>query len=315
MNNYDEQFVENALKELKEHSREIKDEKTRLILTSKIDTYLAQYEGEDEVVISTEIAKQLIKKPLPAPVPTGHIGLDNIIKGFYPGQHIVFSAPPKSGKTAFILDLIARMKEHSPMFIPLEQNAEELISIMQERNLEVPIFAVPRTNKKATMQWLTERITESVIKYDTKVVFIDHFGYIQMVEGKDQHHLKITDTMQALRSIAKQLNISIVSIVHVRKVDPTQPPTVEDLYGSAGYLQEADTIVMLWREAYKDGRETKWTNKVLCSVQANRRNGNTGSFRMKFEDYKFKQDDNIVFHYESNDPDNEEQMRERLKNY
>lgn len=203
--------------------------------------------------------------------------------------------------TSFILDLIDKMKESNPLLIPLEQSAEELISMMKERELEVPLFVTPRSSKRPTIEWITKRITESVLKYDSKVVFIDHFGYIKNESMQSQKHLEITDTMQELRSIAKQLDISIVSIVHVRKVNPTEPPTVEDLYGSAGYLQEADTIVMMWREAYKKGRETNWSNKVLLSVQANRRNGGTGSFRMKYENYKFIEDKTIEFEYEKDE--------------
>lgn len=293
--------VKEHLEFLKKESEKIKEDKTRLMYQNRADELLVQYNGEDRVVKSTEILESLKDKPLPKPVPTNHASLDKIIKGFYPGQHIIFSAPPKSGKTSFILDLVDKMKASNPLLIPLEQSAEELISMMMERELDIPLFVAPRTNKRPTIDWITKRITESVVKYNSKVVFIDHFGYIKNESGISQQHLEITDTMQELRSIAKQLNISIVSIVHVRKVNPTEPPTVEDLYGSAGYLQEADTIVMLWREAYKQGRETKWSNKVLLSVQANRRNGGTGSFRMKYENYRFIEDPNIEFEYEKSE--------------
>jgi hypothetical protein len=201
--------------------------------------------------------------------------------------------------TSLVLELIEKMKAVNPLLLPLEQSAEELISIMQERKLKIPLFVTPRSNKRPTMDWIRKRIIESVVKYDTKVVFLDHFGYLKNENKINQHHMEIVDTMQELRSIAKQLSISIVSIVHVRKTNPTEPPTVEDLYGGAGYLQEADTVIMLWREAYKEGKETKWTNKVLLSVQANRRTGNTGNIRLRYVDYRFIEDATIKFEYES----------------
>lgn len=295
--------VEQHLEFLRRESEKIKDDKSRMMVRDRTDELLLQYSGDDRVVSSFDIAAELIDKPLPKPIPTGHQKLDDILQGFYPGQHIIFSAPPKSGKTSFILDLIQRMKPCNPALMPLEQSAEELISMLQERKMDIPLFYAPRSNQRPTIEWITQRITEAVVKYDSRVVFIDHFGYVKANDGQMAQHLAITDTMQELRSIAKQLNISIVSIVHVRKVNPTEPPTVEDLYGSAGYLQEADTIVMMWREAYKDKKEIKWSNKVLVSVQANRRNGGTGNFRMKYEDYKFIQDDNITFEYEDESDD------------
>lgn len=292
-------FIQDALNKQLEIAKKIEDEKERLDTMSDINLLLADYQGSDKIVTSFDIKEQLKDRPLPSPIPTGHPKLDSIIGGFYPGQHIIFSAPPKSGKSSFILDLISRMKSSEPLLIPLEQNAEELVTIMNERLIDIPYFVVPKTNERATIEWLSHRITEARLKYNTKVVFIDHFGYVDPPDKSKAEHLQIIDKMQSLRSIAKQLNITIVSVAHVRKTDPTEPPTVEDLYGGAGYLQEADTIVMMWREAYKDGRETKWTNKVLVSVQANRRKGDTGSFRMKYVDYQFIQDDNIYFEYET----------------
>lgn len=290
--------VKSHLEFLKRETEKVKDEKSRMLMRDRADELLAQYNGDDRVVSSLDIAESLKDKPLPQPIPTGHGKLDNIIKGFYPGQHIVFSAPPKSGKTSFILDLISKMKPFNPALMPLEQSAEELVSMLQERKQDIPLFFAPRSNKRPTMEWISQRITEARVKFGSRVVFLDHFGYVKPTESGQSQHLAIIDTMQELRSIAKQLNISIVSIVHVRKVNPVEPPSVEDLYGGAGYLQEADTVVMMWREAFKDGKELKWSNKVLVSVQANRRNGDTGNFRMRYDNYKFIQDDNIQFHYE-----------------
>ena len=78
-------------------------------MINRADEILLQYDDEDRVVTSTEIYESLKDKPLPPPLATGHPSLDNIIKGFYPKQHIIFSAPPKSGKTSFIIDLIDSM--------------------------------------------------------------------------------------------------------------------------------------------------------------------------------------------------------------
>lgn len=291
--------VKSHLEYLAIEAEKIKDHKSSMMIRDRTEELLAQYNGEDKVISSFDILEQLKDNPLPTAIPTGHPKLDEIIKGFYPGQHIIFSAPPKSGKTSFILDLIARMKYSNPCLLPLEQSGEELVTMLKERSLEIPLFYAPKSNKRPTLDWITKRITEAVVKYDSRVVFIDHFGYIKPNDGNQAQHLAIIDIMQELRSIAKQLNISIVSIVHVRKINPVDPPSIEDLYGGAGYLQEADTVVMMWREAYKTGKEIIWSNKVLVSVQANRRNGDTGNFRMKYEDYKFIQDDNITFHHES----------------
>ena len=147
--------VKQHLEFIQKETEKIQDKKTQMLIRGRTEELLANYDGEDKVVSSHEIQEQLKDKPLPPPIPTGHGKLDSIIKGFYPGQHVVFSAPPKSGKTSFILDLIRRMKSSNPTLLPLEQSAEELISILNERNLEIPLFYAPRSNKKPTMEWVT----------------------------------------------------------------------------------------------------------------------------------------------------------------
>lgn len=290
--------VHDELKKIETKVETMPESETKRKLLARVNERLAKYDGKDQVVTSEQIVAQLKEKPLPDPIPTNHAGLDAILKGFYPKQHIIFSAPPKSGKTSFILDLIDKMKSSNPTFIAMEQPAEELVSMMLERGLEVPHFITPRYNENETMDWITQRVTEAVIKYDTKVVFLDHFGYIKPSGNFYTLQLQIKDTLHRIKKLAVELDVAIVSIVHIRKKEPTEIPTVDDILDSAGFHQEADTIVMLWREAFKDGKETKWSNKVLCSVQANRRNGNTGSFRMKYENYRFIEDNNITFNYE-----------------
>lgn len=293
-------FIEKKLLEMQELNKTLTDEKTKLVQDMRINLHLARYQEEDRVVTSKEVEMELEKNPLPKPIRTNHQQIDEILGGFYPGQLVIIGAMPKSGKSEMVMDLVRKTKEHNPLLMPFEQNAEELISIMKERKREVPLFAVPRTNKYYTLQWISERITESVVKYGTKVAFIDHFGYIKKPNINAPYDMIIVEMLQELKNIAKTLNITIVMAVHTTKFSPTDMPTVEDLKGSAGFHQEADTIMMMWREAYREKKETKWTNNVLFSVQANRRKGTTGSFRMRFNDYQYEIDDSIVFHHEEN---------------
>lgn len=298
------EWIEEKLKQLKVENNNITDKMVKAERDERINGHLAMYEGEDKVVTSLEIAMQLEKNPLPKPTLTNHEELDKLLTGFYPGQHVIIGAMPKSGKSEFILDLVRKMKESNPLLLPFEQNADELISIMKERGREIPLFAVPRTNKDYSLKWISDRITESVIKFDSKVVFIDHFGYIKKPNINAPYDMIIVEMLQQIRMIAKTLNITIVTAVHTTKMSPLDLPTVENLKGSAGFHQEADTVMMLWREAYKEKKETVWTNKVLLSVQANRRRGTTGSFKMKFENYKYILDQSIEFDYEK-DRDND----------
>lgn len=292
--------IESKLREEKERFEKLPDSETKRAMLARANHHLLQYDGSDQIVSSHEVWEEIKDLPILEPMKTGHDKLDDILKGFYPKQCIYLGAPPASGKTSFTLDMIEKMKQYNPLFLSFEQSVEELLSTLNERGQEIPTFVTPRRKRVESISWISDRITESVLKHDTKIVFIDHFGYIKN-EGKFWSETKqITATLMELEAIADELDIAIVTIVHINKNNPVEIPSKKDLQGSAGFDQQADSIIMLWREAYLDKREVKWSNKVLVSVQKNRKHGTQANFRMKYEDYKFIQDDNIVFNYEDN---------------
>ena len=290
--------VESKLREEKKIIEKLPESETKREMLLRVNHHLLKYDGSDQIVSSHEIWEEIKDLPIQEPMKTGHDKLDDILKGFYPKQCIYLGAPAGSGKTSFTLDMIEKMKQYNPLFLSFEQTVEELLFTLKERCQEIPTFVAPRRKRMETISWISDRITEAVLKHDSKVVFIDHFGYIKN-EGKFWSETKqITATLMELEQIADELDIAIVTIVHINKNDPTEIPTKKDLQGSAGFDQQADSIIMLWREAYFEKREVLWSNKVLVSVQKNRKHGKQANFRMKYEDYKFIQDDSITFHYE-----------------
>ena len=66
-------------------------------------------------------------------------------------------------------------------------------------------------------------------------------------------------------------------------------PDLEDLRDSSFIAQEADTVLMLWRETKRENGEVKITNNVNLSVQANRRTGKTGNVKMVYSDGHFNE--------------------------
>jgi replicative DNA helicase len=62
----------------------------------------------------------------------------------------------------------------------------------------------------------------------------------------------------------------------------TDNPTLESLKGSSSIAQEADTVILLWRETKREKGEIIITNNTNISVQANRRSGTTGNVKMVY---------------------------------
>lgn len=248
------------------------------------------YSGEDKVISFEEIAEKIKNEKEELQICSGWTGLDDLLKGFRLQQLVVVSALTKSGKTSFLMDLTTRLKEYHPLWFPFEESAHELVRKFVERGDEVPKAFTPANIPGTTIEWIETKIVESIAKYDTRIVFIDQLDFIIPFNG-DSHALRVGLAMRQLKAIAKKWNIVIFLICHLVKTKMDENPTMEDLKGSSSIGQEADTVILLWREMKKEKGQVIITDNVNVSVQANRRTGKTGNVKMVYENGKFIEKD------------------------
>ncbi len=244
------------------------------------------YEGEDKIISFEEISENIKNNEDEIKVMSGWVGLDDLLKGFRLQQLVVVSALTKSGKTSFLMDLTTRLKDFNPLWFPFEESAEELIRKFVERGETPPHGFTPATIQGSTMEWIETKIVESIAKYNTKIVFIDQLDFIIPMNG-DNHALRVGQAMRDLKALAKKWNVVIFIICHLVKTKMNEQPTLEDLKGSSSIGQEADTVILLWREMKKEDGQVVITNNVNVSVQANRRVGKTGNIKMVYENGHF----------------------------
>lgn len=245
-----------------------------------------QYQGEDMVVSFDEIVERIKNEKDELKIMSGWKGLDDLLKGFRLQQLIVVSALTKSGKTSFLMDLTCNIELYAPLWLSYEESTDELIRKYLERNLKPPRGYSPLSLKGGHIEWIESKIIESIAKNNTKVVFIDQLDFIVPMNG-DNHSLRVGQVMRDLKGLAKKWNIVIFLICHLVKTKMDTQPTLEDLKGSSSIGQEADTVILLWREMKRTKGEVVITNNVNVSVQANRRTGKTGNVKMIYEDGKF----------------------------
>ena len=253
---------------------------------SRLKEIAKVYRGEDKVISFAEIAERIRNEKDENKMMSGYLGIDNLLKGFRPQQLIVVSALTGSGKTSFLMDMTNKLKEENPLWFPFEEGAEELIRKFLERGEEPPKAFTPENMKANTMEWLESKIVESIAKFDTKIVFIDQLDFIVSMKGEN-HSLNVGQTMRDLKGLAKKWNIVIFIICHLTKAKMDTQPTLEDLKGSSSIGQEADTVILLWRETKREQGELVITNNVNVSVQKNRRHGKTGNVKMVYDNGKF----------------------------
>lgn len=235
------------------------------------------YDEEDALISSRDIASKIKNQPEEEKMHTGISGVDSILDGFRLDQLITVSGSTGSGKTTFSMELTIRLKDYSPVWIPFEEGAEELVRKFLERGETPPLFYTPKNITGNKIDWIEQRIIEGKVKFNSKIFFIDHLHFIVPFTG-ERHDLSVGKTMRELKQIAKKWNVCIFIICHLKKVGVDKLPTLDSLRDSSFIGQESDTVIMIWRSPYK-GQE----NYSKVGIQKNRRTGKLGVSDMYFD--------------------------------
>lgn len=283
------------LNNLDQEIAKVEDEKQKLEAQARLEEAMLVYSGDDELISSFDLLERIKTQPEEKQFLSGLKGLDDILRGFRLNQLIVLAAPTKSGKTQFCVELCSRLNESNPVFIPFEESAEELVRKFHDRNEQPPLFYTPKTITGNTLKWIEKKIVEGKVKYNSQLFFIDHLHFIVPFTS-DRLDTRIGQTMRELKSLAKAHNVIIVLVAHLKKTNMQVSPTLEDLRDSSFVAQEADTVMMMWRQAKRENGQMVITNNTVISVQANRRTGTTGNVKLTFidghyQEYDWKDDD------------------------
>lgn len=228
---------------------------------------LLEYDGEDQVLPSSELLKRIIAdrpkgEKIMSKIPT----LDRTIGGFYPGQLIVVSGVTGHGKTTLCQTFTKNMSEQltNPLWFSYEVNDEDFINTFHP-DYRQHIY-MPAKLKDNTLVWLEERIVESMVKYETAVVFIDHIHYLVQMNSRQNMSFVIGECVRGLKQLAIKHNIIVFLIAHMTKTRPEEEPGLGHTRDSSFIEQEADTVLYVWRH-----NEDKYL--TICKVAKNRKRG------------------------------------------
>lgn len=258
--------------------------------TERLKLTMALYDGEDKLYTSKEIEDELREKPRPEGFKTGIENLDDLTGGFRMKQVITMFAHTKHGKTEVGTWLMSRFPELNPVLIPLEQDAEEIISQRMEKGYQIPHFVAPKYHDTfVSPEWIEHRVIEGIAKYDSRMVVIDHLGYIDN-NGKDGAYkrenlaYRLGQVMKEVKGIAKKWDVIIILLAHISEGDEGQPPQLKDIGNSSDIKKESDTVIAIWRKNSLKNKIRVYDpdNKTMLSVLANRRFGKNGNVGLLF---------------------------------
>ena len=278
--------IEQLIKKIEADKQQLKNSIVSDEGMARLKAVAKEYAGEYHLVWSKDTLEEIKTRPKRETHKSGIPEFDRITGGFRPQQMIGIGAQSGHGKTAFGLWVLKAYEKLNPVLIPLEQSSEELIEQRAENGQFIPNYLSPKKHSAhVDPDWIEQRIVESIAKYNSKMVMLDHMGYIEVGADyrREGEHLRIEKKLQALKHLAIKWNVVIVILIQLSQMEEEQAPQLRDLKGSSAIRQELDQILLLWRNNIKQGKARAYDNKVLLSMQKNRFTGINTNAGAEFE--------------------------------
>ena len=248
-------------------------------------------------------------------IPTHFNQLDHLTSGLQAGELIIVAGRPGMGKTSFALNIaenVALKNQLAVAIFSLEMTGEQLVqrmlssvALVDQNSIKRGEFSHDEMDKlylamselKKAPIYIAESPGINVIDLRSRVrrlknqinnlglVVID---YVQIMSGlRDSRGVnraqEIADISRSLKSLALELNVPIILLSQLnREVESRQDkrPNIADLRESGALEQDADIILLLYRDSYYD-KESKKGNLSEINIAKNR-SGSTGIVELAF---------------------------------
>ncbi|MCM8786880.1 MAG: replicative DNA helicase [Candidatus Omnitrophica bacterium] len=268
---------------------------------------------KDVIINSIELIESLYhKKSHITGIPTGFTDFDIKTAGLQKGDLIIVAGRPSMGKSAFAISIAEHVgvEEKIPVaFFSLEMSKEQLVQRFLCSQAKVDIHKL-RTGFLAPSEWpiLTAaagRLSDAPIyiddtpamnifelrakarrlkaHHDIQLLIVDYLQMIRSVQRQDNRQQEISEISQALKSLAKELNIPVIAVSQLSRAVESRSdhrPQLSDLRESGAIEQDADVVILLLREEYYNPTpQNKGTAEVIIAKQ---RNGPVGSVFLTF---------------------------------
>lgn len=282
---------------LKDRFVHIKD-----VLGARYEFFAEMHENED---------KETIKG-----VSSGYKSLDNLLSGFKPSDLVILAARPSMGKTALAISigLNAAIQHNKTVGIfSLEMSKEQLVDRMFCSELRVDSWKLQRGQLEdqnfQEMGPVMDRLSRAPIFIDDSVgssiaelrakarrLQLEHgvdmiiVDYLQLLStggsgfSTTNRVQEISEISRSLKALGRELHVPIMALSQLsRSVEmrPNKQPQLSDLRESGAIEQDADVVLMMYREDYYDpDSDRKGITDIFVKKH---RNGPTGAVELMFK--------------------------------
>ncbi len=216
-------------------------------------------------------------------IPTGFSKLDEITSGLNRSDLILIGARPAMGKTSFALNIGRNvgMTGKKVVFFSLEMSNEQLAARVLSTEARVESNKL-RSGEISPDEWMrlaeaTDRLTKCNLYFDdtstitvpeikSKIkrakdvdcIIIDYLGLMESAKKKENRVQEVTEITRSLKMLAKDLKIPVVVCCQLsrgpeKNGKSSNRPMLSDLRDSGSIEQDADIVMMLYREGYYKG--------------------------------------------------------------
>ena len=271
--------------------------------------------------ILLELKQKALEPALPG-LTSGFYDLDSLTQGFQKSDLIIVAGRPSMGKTAFVINIalnILKKYECPILFFSFEMSKEQLIYRILSHELEInntrlktghiyenewlqinkivkklsllPLFIDDTPN--LSIQAMRSAIQKIIFEQkQIGLVIIDYLQLMQISKSQTENRAQeLSQITRTLKIIAREFQVPIITISQLsRNVESriNKRPILSDLRESGSIEQDADLVLMLYRDSYYNSNaiDTNLAELILTK----HRNGPIGTVNVTFEEKytKFK---------------------------
>ena len=216
---------------------------------------------------------------------TGFVDLDKAITGLNKSDLVIIGARPAMGKTSLALNLArntAMMGKKKVLFFSLEMTKEQLAQRVLSTEARIESTKM-RTGNISGEEWAklatatallsncelyfddTSNMTVSEMKSrirrlrDVDAVFVDYLQLMKSGGRVESRVQEVSEITRNLKLMAKDLNIPVVVLAQLARTTEgrgkSHKPQLSDLRESGSIEQDADIVIMLYRDEYYSGEK------------------------------------------------------------
>ncbi len=307
------EFAESSIYKLSQSNSKTDLEKISLVLGKTLD----------------QINEMSLKEGGITGITTGLTDLDRQLSGFQKSDLVLIAARPSMGKSTLALNmaLAAALSKKSVAIFSLEMSKMQLtqrflsslshidlqdiisgkipedsfetlgkaISILEE----APIYLDDTSSISLTE--LRSKARRLSSKEGLDILFIDYLQLMTDGSGRGENRQQeISNISRGLKGLAKELNCPVIALSQLSRAVEQRTdkrPMLSDMRESGAIEQDADIVMMIYRDDYYNPETTERPN-ITDLIIAKHRNGPTGSIQMyfnkehsKFTDLEFEYTD------------------------